>query len=575
MSTNGVLAIDFGTTNTYYCKCPSDQLSPTGIDFRDGRDGLATAIMYRLNKSPLIGHIALEAYGDATENERKNYKLRSHFKPDISLGQEAKTYAIDFLSAVLKESKCHRVDIDPESRHVIFGVPSEANEDYRKALCEVAQQAGYGKIRLIDEPKGALLYHLFHKDIPVRDAQRGMLVVDFGGGTCDFAFLERGSVRHSWGDMNLGGRLFDDLFFQWFIDDNPGSLETIKKEGNEYFVHFYLCREIKEYFSRTMARDRKEKIPKAVRHYGYINNMTWETFLHKASSYKPSQTLKSYLNEIGQSNPSFNSGIESIDLLGWFRNCLRDGLKSANIEISDIRFVILAGGSSQWPFVTDILEDELYIESNKIMRSDRPYAAISEGIAILPALQSRFNAIQTKLRNESPEFLEKKLKPLLNKRFEDTSQKIARSATRELFDNRIKPLFFEFRANGGSIVSLRQKIKNITLSYEPEFQKLLDENQEILIRGLVCNIKEMMNQWFDEHGLVPYDDNLQVKSKNYSEIERSDVELPDFYDNLVSTPLFLLGGVLLGLIENMERPAFDCKGCHRSLRFMTGQHRAA
>ena len=43
------------------------------------------------------------------------------------------------------------------------------------------------------------------------------LVVDFGGGTCDFAFMYRGMVRNSWGDMELGGRLFDDLFFQWFI----------------------------------------------------------------------------------------------------------------------------------------------------------------------------------------------------------------------------------------------------------------------------------------------------------------------------------------------------------------------
>ena len=116
----------------------------------------------------------------------------------------------------------------------------------------------------MDEPKGALLHHLWHKDFSPQEARRGILVIDFGGGTCDFAFLQSLQVSHSWGDMELGGRLFDDLFFQWFLEQNPGALADMENSGDTYYVHSYLCREVKEFFSLTMARDRFEKVSKSV-----------------------------------------------------------------------------------------------------------------------------------------------------------------------------------------------------------------------------------------------------------------------------------------------------------------------
>ena len=125
-------------------------------------------------------------------------------------------------------------------------------------------------MRLVDEPKGALLHHLWHKDFSPEEARRGILVIDFGGGTCDFAFLQSLQVSHSWGDMELGGRLFDDLFFQWLLEQNPGVLRMMEKAGDTYYVHSYLCREVKEFFSLTMARDRTEKVNKSVGRYGSL-----------------------------------------------------------------------------------------------------------------------------------------------------------------------------------------------------------------------------------------------------------------------------------------------------------------
>ena len=150
---------------------------------------------------------------------------------------------------------------------------------FRTKLSQIARTAGYGDVRLMDEPKGALLHHLWHKDFSPEEARRGILVIDFGGGTCDFAFLQSLQVSHSWGDMELGGRLFDDLFFQWFLEQNPGALADMEKAGDTYYVHSYLCREVKEFFSLTMARDRFEKVSKSVGRYGSLRGMDWPSFL--------------------------------------------------------------------------------------------------------------------------------------------------------------------------------------------------------------------------------------------------------------------------------------------------------
>ncbi len=122
-------------------------------------------------------------------------------------------------------------------------------------LCATAREAGFGEVRTVDEPKGAIYFRLQRKDVTPTEALKGALVVYFGGGTCDFALLVRGEVVHSWGDMHLGGRLFDDLFYQWFIEQNLGAMAAMSRERAEFFVLAVRCWEAKEKFSLAMALD--------------------------------------------------------------------------------------------------------------------------------------------------------------------------------------------------------------------------------------------------------------------------------------------------------------------------------
>jgi molecular chaperone DnaK len=563
MEPRNVLAIDFGTTNTYYCKCPADQISPIGIDFGTGRDGLPTAILYRGEREPLVGEPALHEYGEALPQERAGYRLRTQFKPDIVESAEAAQAATDFLRCVILQAQRQHIALDPSQYDVIFGVPSEAQAEFRKKLSQIAAAAGYGNVRLMDEPKGALLHHLWHKDFSPEEARRGILVIDFGGGTCDFAFLQSLQVSHSWGDMELGGRLFDDLFFQWFLEQNPGALKDMEKAGDTYYIHSYVCREVKEFFSLTMARDRFEKVSKSVGRYGSLRGMDWPGFLARAQRYRPSPTFVHHMEDMGLrwhrhpadaawagrgpqtrnsafGNPSpchVESAVRNsqsvIDLIDWFRTTLAHGLSEQGIDTHTISRVILAGGSSQWPFVADVVTDTLGVERSRLMRSDRPYAVIAQGLSILPALQKRFDETREELRHDLPRFCRTQVRPLVQKVTDSYVAGVAADVTTELFDKIIRPILEEFRQKGGSVKGLRDSIAAGVKANEAKLTEIIEGRMRTLRLGLPGELNELLREWFGAYGLSVGERPLEEAQRTGAGQDLVPPSTPDLYGSIM------------------------------------------
>ena len=509
MTIRHVLSVDFGTTKTYFSKCPGDDPSPVSVDFGDGRDGVPTAILYRRGKPSLVGQPALDEYGEATVEERTGYRLRTNFKPDLARSADALACARDFLEFLLQDARRQGLDVDPSGREVLFGIPSESDGAFRSALRTAASDAGFGVPRLVEEPKGALLYHLKQKDLPVQGALRGILVADFGGGTCDFAFLEGGQSVHSWGDMLLGGRLFDDLFFQWLLDLNPNLHGQLEEEGAEYFVQSWLCREAKEAFSRTMSRDRKSRFSRVLPGFGKFSGISWEEFLDRGSAYRPSGFFLSLLESMDVPPPG--TGKSGTDLFGWFRNCMRQGLDETGIGPERISAVILSGGSSLWPFVGDIIREELPLcGKSSIIRSDRPYAVISMGLALLPALKRKYASAQASLKKELPSFLENAVAPVLAKLCGQVEESISSWVTGAFFQKEIRPLLEEFRRNGGSPASLAKRIESAISAGEPRLSEIMERNLALLLPGLVEETRKLLSEWFAGAGIALPEEGLGV-----------------------------------------------------------------
>ncbi|NCC57147.1 MAG: hypothetical protein EOM17_05915 [Synergistales bacterium] len=559
MSSRPVLSVDFGTTKSYFSKCPANDPSPVSIDFGDGRDGIPSAILYREGKMPLIGQTALDEYGDAAPGERNEMRLVTNFKADLPSSERARSAAADFLEGVLSMARSLHLDLEPGSRMVLFGVPCESDSFFRSAVREAARKGGFGTPELVEEPKGALLYHLKQGDIPVAKALEGVLVVDFGGGTCDFAFLQGGRAVHAWGDMSLGGRLFDDLFFQWFLDSNPGLEEELEAKGSAYFVHSLLCREVKEFFSRTMARDRTAAVSKVLPGYGRFRDMRWEEFLMRGRNYSPSVFF----------NQAWEAGAipSRMDLFGRFKECLASGMRQKRIDPRKISLVILAGGSSLWPFVPDIIRGELSLPSDAsslpagpvLLRSERPYTVISMGLAMLPALTERFAAIRMKLSAELPRFLRDEAGPALTKRCTIVKDRILAESGNEFFRKKIRPLFEEFRKEGGSLASLRRRLSEVLAAEEPFLRQSMESNFPLVISGLREEIRKLTAVWFSGHGIVaPGRDFSRTSQEENTEKGIISIGVPG-----IDGVLDILGGILGGIVT--AGSAFLCGGSGTAL----------
>ena len=545
-----VLAVDFGTTNSYYSKCPADQTSPVGVDFGIGKDGIATAILYRGNKEPLVGDAALNEFGETPVNERGTWCLRTQFKPDIATSEEAYKNAEDFLRNLIVQCQKMHIDIEPGKREVIFGAPSESESLFTAKLTEIAKAAGYGDIKIVDEPIGAMLYHLWHKDFSPAESQKGVLFVDFGGGTCDFAFLCRLEVRHSWGDFELGGRLLDDLFFQWFLEQNPSALDAMKQNGDIYYAHSYLCREAKELFSRTMARDRTEHVSKYIGRYGSISDMTWENFLERAANYVPGTIFTNYLKEIGNKSVKLTNPEQKINLLDWFRQCLTRGLEEKKINISDIKRVILAGGSSQWPFVSDIVSEVLHIDQSAITRSDRPYVVISEGLSILPALKQKLRSTRQKLKEDLPGFCDKKIRLWVKEKTDAIASNLVSDITSNLFDAKVQPALSEFRKSGGSVASLKNDISFQARSFEPEMKRIVEDRMSILTSGLSDQLTRLVVEWFSSYGLSIGDDHVYREASVSMEIDNQ-IFVPNLYAGMLDLMGWFTAGIVTTIVASI------------------------
>jgi len=518
-----VLAIDFGTTHSYFATCSKEETKPESVDLEGKTHGIETVVLYRKEDMPLVGDLAFEEYGVALPKERENYKISMQFKPEICTSEEAYKSAYDFLSGILQKKD----DLMTDVSQVFIGVPCEASNEFREKIKEIAQKAGYGEnIETKEEPKGALIYHIYNGDISAEEGLSGVLIIDFGGGTCDFAFMYNGEPQHIWGDMELGGRVFDDLFFQCFLEQNPKALKKIQEDHQEHYVLFYGCRKAKEDFSDIMAQTKRKGDASArIPDYGVIRNMTWDDFLERARHYRPSPIFMKWM-EMTKSNPKlYQKGAQkqTIDLIEWFKSALEEGIRQYGLQ-NKIHLVILAGGSSKWVWVKDVVFEVLG-HNVKVIQSNRPYAVISEGLSVLPALQKRHMEVQRKVKKELPVFLDQELMPLIKEEFDEFNADIARSISTRLY-HKIYPDFQKFINEESSIASLKNTLACSIKEFEPELKRMLREKTLFFKEALSAKINDKIRDWFSRYKLfLPEQEIIVSEPSNLNAIEAVDPSL--------------------------------------------------
>lgn len=535
------IGIDFGTSNSYFCITPDRVLQPNPICF-DNETSIETAVLWDGNIVKDFGTTAVKGWGYAAPDEKKNWRLSLQFKPDISISETAKKDAIAFLKSVAKDMKERGVLPHGKELHefpVIIGIPAKMLEGHQKTMREIMHSAGINDFKLVEEPVGALLHHIVRRDIRAEDVGRGILVIDFGGGTCDAAFMLRLDVKHKFGDPVLGGRLFDDLFYRWFLDQNPDVESKMNNSGDSYFLHWVKCREMKETFSNTMRKRRNEIFKFHVPNYGFLDNATWDEFIHRAENYRPSESFLEELKSFGSAYEELTS-IKSINLIQRFRDAIKSTVTNGNVKIENIEQIILTGGSSSWPFVREIVSEIFFLENDKILESANPRAAIGEGLALLPGIQEKHKNDKNKLEAEK----EDKVLEITNRvmaDIQDFCAGISDDIVQKIFAEAVVPAMNSFSESGGTTEQLNSLIETKIENLKPEFEKVIESQKPEIEAKIAERIVEILNEWFASHDIKL----REIKNINLNAVDNPDIQLGEIN---VPVELELIVSMVVGLI---------------------------
>jgi hypothetical protein len=336
-----------------------------------------------------------------TNDERKNlmshksYTLRLNFKPDIENDPQSQRDAKFFLEESTKNILPQKKD-----KKILVGVPAGPSKSFQIVLKSLMQDA-FGEVETVPEPLGALVCFQERKKLGNDDIISDVLIIDFGGGTCDFAYTYEGSffnVRLEEG-FYYGGRLFDDLFFQWWKEANPKEAEECRKNSDEDYIFLIKSREAKEKFSGLMQQKRNSPFTFQFNQYGALRKTTWDNFVKRAEDYQPSDFFLR-LNVLPE---NILGGMFSrpMNLLAHFRSLLEnvkaDYQKRCGLN-ARFKWVTLAGGSSLWPFVRDDVKAVLSLDDDHILQEPNPFATISKGLAQIPYLRKTLEDRKKKLQ---------------------------------------------------------------------------------------------------------------------------------------------------------------------------------
>lgn len=508
-------AMDLGTSNTCISQWADGAvrvLRPEGWHNAALGGAIPTLLLYKNGVPFLIGAAAEHEFGEATAKQRAAYILRGQFKPDIAVQREACVWMEDFLRLLRA-----RVDVQGE---LLVGIPCQAENHYQQTLRQCLHAAGWQGAHFLREPLGAVLHYVATGALAPSIAARGVLTVDFGGGTCDLAMLRRAEVAARYGDMLYGGRLFDDLFYQLLLEYNPGLVRTLESEGNVYYVHWVACRRAKEDFSAAVAEDRSRPVTMRVRwstfdghtvaeRAAYIPELTWETFCLRAGAYVACPELRRALAEHAQraeTSPRAQGMLagKRVDLIAWFDDILHSALWAARKEAShniEPPLVLLTGGSSAWPFVQDSVRQILGPDTRLII-GDEPYADIAKGLAQYPVLTAHLREGRNALREGLPTFMEERIR---RKAIHETlDAEITRLLT-ELGNFAraviLLPSFRHYRDEGGSLSALMERIVSTTQEQDHRVRALLEDALSRTARRVSEACRAELKAWFREKGI--------------------------------------------------------------------------
>ncbi|MDO3651083.1 molecular chaperone DnaK [Nocardia mangyaensis] len=324
------VGIDLGTTNSVVAVLEGGE--PVVVANSEGSRTTPSIVAFAKNGEVLVGQPAKNQA--VTNVDRTIRSVKRHIGTDWNVEIDDKKYTPQEISArtLMKLKRDAESYLGEEITDAVITVPAYFEDAQRQATKEAGQIAGLNVLRIVNEPTAAALAYGLDKG----DKEQTILVFDLGGGTFDVSLLEIGEgvveVRATSGDNHLGGDDWDERVVTWLVDKFKAS------SGIDL---------TKDKMALQRLREAAEKAK-----------------IELSSSQSTSINLP-YITVDADKNPLFldeqltRSEFQKItsDLLDRTRAPFQSVIKDAGINVADIDHVVLVGGSTRMPAVSDLVKE--------------------------------------------------------------------------------------------------------------------------------------------------------------------------------------------------------------------------
>ena len=328
------VGIDLGTTNSAIAVLEGGE--PTIIPNAEGARTTPSVVAFSKTGEVLVGEIAKRQA--VTNVDRTISSVKRHMGTDWTTEIDGKKYTAQEISARILQKLKRDAEAylgEPVTEAVIT-VPAYFNDAQRQATKDAGQIAGLKVERIVNEPTAAALAYGLEKG----KEDELILVFDLGGGTFDVSLLEVGKdddgfstiqVRATSGDNHLGGDDWDQRIVNWLID------QVKAKTGADLSKDAVALQRLKE-----AAEQAKKELSSATStniSLQYLS-MTADGPIHLDES-----LTRAKFEEL------------TADLLERTKKPFRDVMAEAGVTVSEIDHVVLVGGSTRMPAVTEVVKE--------------------------------------------------------------------------------------------------------------------------------------------------------------------------------------------------------------------------